>query len=87
MADISDETTSHPAELSNARVGGLSQPLGLNRRLAEEEKHLVIIRVFTLWDPKGTNKLWFWEIDSGTTSNYYFSQMCCSKQTAVDNSR
>lgn len=60
ILDLSDETISHPAELSDARVGGLSQPLGLNRRLAEEEEHLVIVRVFTFWDPKGTNKLRFW---------------------------
>ena len=58
--DLSVETVSHPAELSDAGVGGLSQSLGFNRRLAEEEKHLVIIRVFTLRDPKGTDKLWFW---------------------------
>lgn len=57
---LCDEIISHPAELSNAGVGGLSQPLSLYCRLAEEEKYLVIIRVFTFWDPKGTNKLWFW---------------------------
>lgn len=60
ILDLSDEIISHPAELSDARVGGFSQPLGLNCRLTEEEKYLVIIRVFTFWDPKGTNKLWFW---------------------------
>lgn len=59
MLDMSDEI-SHPAELSNAGVGGLSQTLGLNRRLTEEEKYLVVIRVFTFRDPKGTHKFWFW---------------------------
>lgn len=57
-----NEIISHPTELSNAGVSGLSKPLGLNCRLTEEEKYLVIIRVFTLRDPKGTNKLWFWNI-------------------------
>lgn len=60
ILDLVDETITHPTELSDAGVCGLPQPLGLNRRLAEEEKYLVIIRVLTFWYPKGTNKLWFW---------------------------
>lgn len=62
---------SHSAKLSNARVGGLPQPLGLNRRLTEKEEHLVIVGVFTFWDPEGTNKLWFWETQSRTMSDFY----------------
>lgn len=54
------QSMSHPAELSNAGVCGLSKPLGFDSRLTEEKKYLVIIRVFTFWDPKGTDKLWFW---------------------------
>lgn len=63
---------SHPAELSDAGVGGLSQPLGLNRRLTEEEENLVIVQVFTFWDPKGTNKLRFWSRKTDT-NNVSFS--------------
>lgn len=61
----------HPAELADARVGGLPQPLGLHRRLAEEEKHLVVIRVFAFRDPERADKLWFWrgqEVVQGQTS-------------------
>lgn len=61
ILDLCDQTASHPAELSNAGVGGLSKSLRFNRRLTEEEKHFVVIGVFTLWDPKRTNKLWFWK--------------------------
>lgn len=50
----------HPAELADARVGGLPQPLGLHRRLTEKEKHLVVIRVFAFRDPERADKLWFW---------------------------
>lgn len=57
---------SHPAELADARVGGLPQPLGLHRRLPEEEKHLVVVGVFALRNPEGADELWFWkEIGSG----------------------
>lgn len=59
--ELCDKGISHPAELSDTRVSGLSQPLGLHRRLTEEEKYLVVIRVFTFWDPKGTNKFWLWD--------------------------
>lgn len=68
ILDLSDETISHSAELSDAGVGGLSQPLCLNCRLTEEEEHLVVIGVLTFRDPKGTNKLWFWWTQRGTMS-------------------
>lgn len=55
------ESASHPAQLTNARVGGLPEPLGLHRRLPEEEKHLIVIGVLALRDPEGPNELWFWK--------------------------
>lgn len=54
------KTPSHPAQLPDARVGGLSETLGLDRRLAEEEEDFVVIGVFALGDPEGTDELWFW---------------------------
>lgn len=57
---VNNQTSPNPAKLSNAGVGGLPKTLGFNGRLTEEEKYFVIIRVFTLWDPKRTYKLWFW---------------------------
>lgn len=58
--NICGDWLSHPAELSDARVGGLPQTLGLHCRLPEEEEDLVIVGVFALRDPKGSNKLWLW---------------------------
>lgn len=55
------ERASHPAQLANARVGGLPEPLGLHRRLPEEEKHLIVIGVLALRDPEGPHELWFWK--------------------------
>lgn len=54
------ETATHPAQLPDARVGGLPETLSLYRRLAEEEKDFVVVWVFALGDPEGTNELWFW---------------------------
>lgn len=54
------ETPTHPAQLPDARVGGLSEALSLYRRLAEEEKDFVVVGVFALGDPEGTDELWFW---------------------------
>lgn len=57
---LPSETPAHPAQLPDARVGGLSQTLSLYRRLAEEEKDFVVIGVLALGDPEGTDELWFW---------------------------
>lgn len=53
-------TPSHPAQLPDARVGGLPEALSLHRRLAEEEEDLVVVGVFALGDPEGTDELGFW---------------------------
>lgn len=57
---IIDKVISHPTQLSNTGVCRLSKSLGFDCSLTEEEKHLVVVWVFTLWDPEGSNKLWLW---------------------------
>ena len=52
------ETSSHPAQLSDAGVAGLPQALRLHRRLPEEEEDLVIVRVLALRHPEGPHELW-----------------------------